>query len=368
MSANLPVADLTGAAIGTDVQIDFTPYLKFDPSNMEPAHLLVFNESGCGVQLTMKQSGDGQYLPAGGWTSFEIKPNDSLLTGVVTYALPNPPVSLLHAVYFGPGETLPASYTLGNSPIGIGGTVQTSSVQTLSNEGAAGGALVVDMGDTSLSQLVLLYNDGHAVWAVDQSGIRHQVIKIQTAGNPLQLGQANDTTEVLGNLTVDGRFSINAGSLLIQDDGAGDLVFKNNNGIVGSDSGGTQRTLLYVNSSNNTILQMAGNNQILFRSNSGSGQVASLDSTGLLTLTKIALALGSITRISTFTGSTVAGKVTANHGLGATPDFVAAFFTVGSTPSPHLIACNTATLTSTTVDVWSDVGSIGFYGIALKLT
>jgi hypothetical protein len=83
-----------------------------------------------------------------------------------------------------------------------------STVQTLSNEGATAGLLVIDMGDTNFSQLVALYNDGHALWAVDQTGVKHQVIKIQTSGNPLQLGQASDITEVLGVLQPD--VSINA--------------------------------------------------------------------------------------------------------------------------------------------------------------
>jgi hypothetical protein len=78
-----------------------------------------------------------------------------------------------------------------------------STVQTLSNEGSTAGLLVIDMGDTNFSQLVALYNDGHALWAVDQTGVKHQVIKIQTSGNPLQLGQASDITEVLGILQPD---------------------------------------------------------------------------------------------------------------------------------------------------------------------
>lgn len=204
MSTSLAPLDLTGAVVGTSVTLDFNQFVKFNPARMQQkAHLGLFNESGCGLQCVMKASGDSQYLPAGGWTTFEIESNDSNMVATVTYTLPNPPVSQLNAVYYAPGEEIPQSYTLGNSPIGIGGTVNTSSVQTLSNEGNAANTLVEDIGDVAFAQLFTLYTDGHCLWSVDQSGIKHQVVKIQTAGNPLQLGQAGDTSEVLGALLVD---------------------------------------------------------------------------------------------------------------------------------------------------------------------
>lgn len=211
MSTSLAPLDLTGAIVGTQVTLDFNQFVKFNPARMQQkAHLGLFNESGCGLQCVMQASNDSQYLPAGGWTTFEIEPNDSNMVATVTYTLPNPPVSQLNAVYYAPGEEIPNSYTLGNSPIGIGGTVNTSSVQTLSNEGNAANMLVIDTGDTVFGQLFTLFTDGHSVWAVDQSGVKHQVIKIQTAGNPLQLGQAGDTSEVLGAFQVDQNASVRA--------------------------------------------------------------------------------------------------------------------------------------------------------------
>ena len=234
MSAPLPFVDLTGAIIGTQKSLDFSPFVKVNPANpMEDhAHLALFNESGCGLQLAMRSSGNGQYLPAGGWTTFEIQQNDSSLAITVTYTLPNPPVSQLNVVYFAPGETLPGSYTLGNSPIGIGGTVNTSNVQTLSNEGGAANTLVIDMGDAAFNQLYTLYNDGHSLWAVDQAGTKHQVVKVQTSGNPLQLGQSGDTVEQLGNEKVDGNLTVVGTSSLdnanLTTDGAGNLSFAAN--------------------------------------------------------------------------------------------------------------------------------------------
>ncbi len=205
MSSKLKPLDLTGAIVGTFGKIDFNQFVKFNPvPGLPKAHIWLYNESGCGLDLVFQASGNAHYLPAGGWGTFDLEPNDGSVQATVTYTLPNPPVSTLNAIYYAPNEVVPPAFTLGNSPIGIGGSVNTTGVQTLSNEGTGSGLLVMDMGDTTFSQIVTFYNDGHCTWAVDQSGVSHQVIKVQTSGNPLQLGKSGDVTEVLGNLTVDG--------------------------------------------------------------------------------------------------------------------------------------------------------------------
>jgi hypothetical protein len=232
MSIQLPTVDLTGAIVGQKFTVDFTAFVKFDPqgilrgglgtlntpnnsSGVSPnAHLEVFNESGCGLDATMKASGITFYIPAGKWGTANIAPNDSTCELKVRYILPNPPVSLLTPVYYSPGEEIPSGYTLGNSPIGIGGTVQTSSVQTLSNEGGTSG-LVIDIGDATFPQLLTIFQDGHALWSVDQSGTKHQAIKINASGTPLQLGQAADITEILGILQPDGNINAPAATDII---------------------------------------------------------------------------------------------------------------------------------------------------------
>ncbi len=206
MSTPLTAVDLTGAVAGTQKAIDFSQFVKVNPAAplTDTAALTLFNESGCGLQWVMQASGRGGYLPAGGWLPLEIHRNDSNVLLTVIYTLPGAPVSQLLPTYYAPGEFVPPMPILGNSPIGIGGTVNTSSIQTLSNEGGAANMLVEDIGDLANPQLYTLYSDGHALWKVDQAGVVHQVIKIQTAGNPLQLGQTGDVAEVLGNLIVDG--------------------------------------------------------------------------------------------------------------------------------------------------------------------
>lgn len=50
---------------------------------------------------------------------------------------------------------------------------------------------------------VQLFNDGTGFYAVDQSGTLHRVFTFNSAGNPLQQGQAGDVMEFLGQMLVD---------------------------------------------------------------------------------------------------------------------------------------------------------------------
>src|SRR5260221_7481002 len=105
MSTPLPLIDLTGASVGTQKSLNFSQFVKVNPMypSSVKAHLGLFNESGCGLQLTMQASGRGQYLPAGAWTNIEIESNDGAISVTVIYTLPNPPVSMLNVVYYAPG-------------------------------------------------------------------------------------------------------------------------------------------------------------------------------------------------------------------------------------------------------------------------
>jgi len=203
VSTKLPSIDLTGAIVGSKYMLDFRPFIKFNSRNFSSkAHIRVFNESGVGVQYTMIASGDSDNIPAGGWGVIEVEPNDSQMNIVVQYTLPNPPVSIFNATYFDPGEVVPPVYTLGNSPIGIGGTVNTSNVQTLSQEGQAKTLLTIDIGDSVLSQLIKINNDGTATWNVDVAGVAHAIFAISATANFLKIGQAIDNVEFLCDTTM----------------------------------------------------------------------------------------------------------------------------------------------------------------------
>lgn len=89
-------------------------------------------------------------------------------------------------------------------------SAKVSSVITLSNEGGAVGTEVIDIGTVNNAKLIDIFND-HFVWKVEQAGVAHQVLKGNASGVPLQIGQAADITEVLGNLQVDGTATLNNG-------------------------------------------------------------------------------------------------------------------------------------------------------------
>lgn len=220
MSISLPTVNLTGLAVGATGNVTFPAIAAVArPGHpQEVPHLQIFNDSGHGLQVTTKVGGSKFSLPAGAWRTIAIKPNETEIDFVVVYVLPSPPVDLLLVDLYLQGETPPDSGTLGNSPVGIGGTVATSSSSTLSNEGNATNTLVIDAGPTTPGQVLSIFND-HFVWSVVQTAVAHQVLKGNTAGTPLQIGQAGDITEILGSLQLDGPLTQSAGSV------AGTLTF-----------------------------------------------------------------------------------------------------------------------------------------------
>lgn len=176
--------------------------VAYNPSNAtEPAHLRIFNDSGSALSIASDDGSIQDYIPAGAWPVYELGQTTKYIDFTVLAMLPNPPIQLLMPTYYIPGEVVPDSPTLGNSPIGIGGTIQTSSVQTLSNEGGTN-ALVIDIGDATNSNLITIYQDGHALYFVDQGGTKHQVLKMNASGIPLEIGQANDTAQVNSMLNI----------------------------------------------------------------------------------------------------------------------------------------------------------------------
>lgn len=75
---------------------------------------------------------------------------------------------------------------------------------TLINDGQIAGQTFIQSQVTGSGGFQFNFNnDGSGLWQVLQSGIDHQIVKANTSGNPLQLGQAGDIAEVLSQLTVD---------------------------------------------------------------------------------------------------------------------------------------------------------------------
>lgn len=221
MSQLVPYVDLSLYAVGQNGQLQLSSTLAKVPVNPainpidNPMHIRIYNDSGSTLQIHDDNGTISDYVPAGAWPTYTLDPNSFTIYFSVVSILPNPPIQLLMATIYGPGETVPDTPQLGNSPVGIGGTVKTSGVQTLSNEGAISTTLVIDMGDVNFADLVQMFAGGQMVWAVDQSGVKHAVIKVNAAGNPIQLGQAGDTVEILGELTIDQLLNASLGASIV---------------------------------------------------------------------------------------------------------------------------------------------------------
>lgn len=76
----------------------------------------------------------------------------------------------------------------------------------IKNDGNPVGTSIIESTPTGAPQALNIFNDGSGSWIVDQSGVAHKVFTFNTVGNPLQLGQAGDITEIIGALTSDQSF------------------------------------------------------------------------------------------------------------------------------------------------------------------
>lgn len=136
-----------------------------------------------------------------------------------------PPVDAVFLTLYQANENVPGTYPVSLLyQTSIGGTVSTSG-NSLSNEGNPINTEVIDIGPTGLPKMLDLFND-HFIWSVVIGGVAHQVLRGQASGIPLQVGQANDVTEILGQLQIDQAFTTDNGN--IGSDGLGDFTVNGN--------------------------------------------------------------------------------------------------------------------------------------------
>src|SRR6266487_3214559 len=133
----------------------------------------------------------------------------------------------------------------------------------------------------------------------------------------------------------------------------GTVQVANNKAYQSKDSGGTVRSLMTLDGSNNLIVKAGGNNQIRLQTSSGAEQ-ARIDGTGLnLIAGTFSLLTGSIARISMFSGTATVTATLFNHGLGAVPDIVLLQLTIASSTAHMLTYYNDGSLSSSQVKVQS---------------
>lgn len=130
MSWKLPAIDLSSAQAGTTGVIDWSQAqpsaAPTDPQGSRNPQLVLYNESGCGLNITFPEMGSSTFIPAGGWRQFTLYGGITHATYEVEYALANAGVSKLVGVYYNAGEAGTAPGILGNSPLNVANTIQTA--------------------------------------------------------------------------------------------------------------------------------------------------------------------------------------------------------------------------------------------------
>jgi hypothetical protein len=231
-------------------------------------------------------------------------------------------------------------------------SANVSTVQTLSNETSVSGTLVIDMGVPGNTNLITFYNDGHATWSVLQGGVAHQVIKINTSGNALQLGQSGDNSEVLGGLFVDQALSVTGTSSVAVVNGtqlnASTDVSTNQyndgsgNSVLSITPGTTTR--LQTNTGGTIALQINAVTQVsltasAFNVTPAATFAAAITGNGGFILggstNTYAMYTNGISRISAGTYSGSGSGQLVNHGLGGTPNIVLLTTKAGSSTTTY---------------------------------
>ncbi len=145
--------------------------------------------------------------------------------------------------------------------------VQVTSVAatTLSNEGGAIGATVVDIGDSRLANLIVIHNDGSMQFNVDQGGVSHVAFFTQTTvgQSAFIIGQSGDKTQCNGQFQVNHETFCNADLYA-----AAAIRMTNTNPLVSTDASAVSHNIINTDVSNNlNIASVGGNIQFYSGSN-----------------------------------------------------------------------------------------------------
>jgi len=206
MPATLPTVNLTGSTVGQSGTISLTPIAGqagISYATFGQATLRLHNESACGLQCMLDASGQSFYLPAGGWLDCYPTGGDNALNFTILYILNNPGVSLVLATYYAPGETVPAMPILGNSPVGVGGTVSTSFTELTNTGNAPGNPIINVQPNDATSPTWFADNSGNFTISGDNAGILTQLLRLIAGASPeVLLAASGVLTQINGSMRV----------------------------------------------------------------------------------------------------------------------------------------------------------------------
>lgn len=164
MSETIAPIDLSIIPINGTSKVDLTQLKTAwnNPTEQSLAHIRLYNDSGSTLQIRSDDGRIQDYVPAGAWLTYPIDHSIQSIDFTVISILPNPPIQLLMPTYFSPGEEVPGTPQLGNSPVGGSVSQVTSVVQT----GQPVGTPVLSATPSSTfmggTQEALIENDGTA--------------------------------------------------------------------------------------------------------------------------------------------------------------------------------------------------------------
>ncbi len=292
---------------------------------------IAWNESIVGITFTFSD-GSTQYCPADAAAVFSLPTATPLVSWSQKNVLVSAvgPLSECSIISYYPNEKIVGTYPISLGRItSVGNPIPlTTSATSIVNTGNPVGTPIVTgqvLGDGN--NAAVLTNDAQLTLG---DGLHH------------------------GSLTVTNTAVIDAAGLYVSSG-----VSKFDNALAGTDGAG--------NFGANTVSTNTVNAGVVNVGTIGAGTTnTTFINTETITVnTVLNLLKGTIKRIVKFTGITVAGVVHVNPAMGQTPDLVFVTFNVNSTPGPHTIAPNYATLSATNIDVWSDIAGVPFVGVAI---
>lgn len=188
MSVNIAPVDLSSVLVGSSSLVPFVSKQSLLPSygTSKPAHAVVLNESGCGLDLQLS-GGRQDRVPAGGWRVWELTTADTGVTYTVIYILQNQPVAKLLITLYAPGEVVPDLPILGNSPTGISGLVTTATAPAIQNDGNPPGTSIIEATPSG---------QGSSSWSMNNDGSGFiQILSVNVLRNILSAVRGTSIAE-----------------------------------------------------------------------------------------------------------------------------------------------------------------------------
>lgn len=327
--------------------------------NKNLATLLLFNESGCLLQIVLPESRQTKTLPAGRWLELQIPPHETAVNYLVLGVAGGAPFSNLLADYFAPGEPVDPLGVVGNSPVGVSGNVQTggaTGTAFIKNDANAPATSIIeatpnDQGSSAWS----LNNDGSGFWRILSANVLANVVNLVrgTTGAvkaAITIGASGDTSittfygtvgagSVVPGATVNGNIAGQAGSVPVAGIGAGTLPAGVNVPAAQVQAG------------------TFGAGNFTFPSGTGFAGGASFfdGSTGALNLPHS----GAILGLTFFSGS---GSGTFSHGMNTTPRGIIVCPNTG-VDSSYTVGVDHITATNCHVNIGGDQ-AVALFGVA----